>query len=90
MPSSSNIFERLRKDPNVVYPLGNVPPNFNASANGNALSTPSTFLNNSNKRNDPNNSKNEHAPKVIGNPPSTHLEVFAFLQKLKKKNEKQK
>ena len=47
MPIRSNISELLGNDPNVVYPLGSVPPNFNGSANGTAPSTSSTFSNNS-------------------------------------------
>ena len=46
MPISSNLSEPLRDDPNVVYPLGKIPPNFNASVDGNASSTSCTFSNN--------------------------------------------
>ena len=49
MPICSNLSELLGNTPNVVYPLKIVPPNFNASAQWNAASTSSTFLNNRNK-----------------------------------------
>ena len=44
MPISSNLCEPLRNDPNVVYPLDKIPPELNASANGNSPSTSSTFF----------------------------------------------
>ena len=62
MPISSNLSEHLRNDLNVVYPLGNVPHKFNAPTHGNAPSTSSTFLNNSNNGKAPNTSNNGNAP----------------------------
>ena len=44
MPISSKLSEHLGNDLNVVYPLGNVPPNLNASTHGHAPSTSRTFL----------------------------------------------
>ena len=44
MPISCNLSEPLRHDPNVVYSLGEVHPNFNASAQGNAPSFSNKFL----------------------------------------------
>ena len=84
MPTSSNLSEPLGNDPNVVYPLGHVPPNFNASTHGNAPSTSSTLLNISINGNAPSTSNtflkisikknarktfNGNAPNSCGNAP---------------------
>ena len=69
MPISSNLSEPLGNDPKVVYPLGIIPPIFIASTHGNALSTSSTFLNNSFNGNSPKTSDNKKALNNIGNAP---------------------
>ena len=69
MPIGSNISDRLGNDVNVVYPSGNVPPNFNASTHGNAFSSSSTFLKDSFNGNAPKTSDNGIAPKNHGNAP---------------------
>ena len=63
---SSNLSELLGNDPNVIYPLGNVPPNSNIKTHRNAPSTSSTFLMNSNNGNASNTSNNGKAPKNVG------------------------
>ena len=68
-PTSSKYSELLRNDPYVVFPLGNVPPNFIATANGNVLSSSSTFLNNSLIGNAPNASDIGNAQNNNGNAP---------------------
>ena len=67
MPTSSYLSKPLGNYPNVVYPLGTVPPNFNASTHGNAPSTSSTLSKNSNKGKAPNTPSNGNDPKSNGN-----------------------
>ena len=88
MPISSNVMEPLGNDPFVVYPLGNIPPNFNASTRGNAPSTSSNFLHNSNNGDTPNTSINGSAlNNIVGTPlPSP----FLFLIVLQKNSKQQK
>ena len=83
-PICSNLSEPLRNDPNVVYPLGNVPPNFDASTHGNAPSPSSTFLNNSINGIAPNTSNKGNAPNNNGNVPLPHLHLFFII--LQKRN----
>ena len=90
---SSNLSESLGNNPNVVYPLWNVPPNFDDSAHGNAPSTSSTFLNNSIIGNAPNTSNNGNAPNINGNAPLPPPWIFVVLQKnhkLKKREQNKK
>ena len=66
---SSNLSHFPENDPNVVYPLGNIPPNFNASTHGNAPSTSGSFLSNSINGKGPNNSNDGNSPNTNGNIP---------------------
>ena len=68
MPISSNPSESVGNNPNVIYPLGNVRPNFNTKAHGNAPSTSDASLNNSINGKDP-KSNNGNAPNNKGNAP---------------------
>ena len=69
MPIGSSLSEPLGNDPNVVYPLGNVSPNFNATTHRYAPSTPSTVLDNNINGNVPNTSNTGSAPNNNGNAP---------------------
>ena len=73
MPNSSSLSDSLGNDPNVVYPLTNLPPNFNDSTHKKPPSTSSTFLNNGIFGNAPNISHNANAPNFIRNAPLTPL-----------------
>ena len=81
MSINSNLSEPLGNDPNVVYPLGIVPPNFNASTHGNAPRTSSTFLKNIISGKFPNTYINGNAPNNNGNALLPHLNFFVILQK---------
>ena len=76
MPICSNLSEFLGNNPNVVYPLRIVPPNFNGSAQSNATITSSTFLNNRTERIAPNTYKRGKVRNNKGNAPSPRLKDF--------------
>ena len=76
MPNVSNLSDPLRNDPKLVYPLGNVPPNFNASTNGNAAITSSTSLKNSINGTGPNTSNDRIALNIKENAHYPHLKYF--------------
>ena len=69
MPISSKLTGPLGNDPNVVCPLDDVLPNFNASTHGKAPRFSSTFLNNKISGKSPNISDYGNAPNNDGRAP---------------------